>query len=177
MRGDPLRICHGDLRRRGRSCGARLLVRTAGEPDTGAYPCGLGVIPWRNGQMLPTYSAKKIAGVPSYKLAREGKSVELKPAKVRIDRFVISGIEGSEATFEMSISAGGYVRSVAHELGQDLGCGAHLSQLRRTGAGAFTLAEAHTLEELAELAGNTAGLESCFVHPRTFLPEMPGSHR
>ncbi len=124
-------------------------------------------------QMPPTFSAKKVSGVPSYKLAREGKPVELKPAKVRIDRFVVTGLEGSEAVFEMSISAGGYVRSVAHELGQDLGCGAHLSRLRRTKAGAFTLADAHTLEELAELAGNPAELESHFVHPRCFLPEMP----
>ena len=59
----------------------------------------------------------------------------------------------------MSISAGGYVRSVAHELGQDLGCGAHLSSLRRTQAGVFTLADAHTLEELEALAGDLDALE------------------
>ena len=64
----------------------------------------------------------------------------------------------------MSISAGGYVRSVAHELGQDLGCGAHLSSLRRTQAGVFTLAEAHTLDELQPLAGNVEALEA-LVHP------------
>jgi tRNA pseudouridine55 synthase len=124
-------------------------------------------------QMPPPFSAKKVSGVPSYKLAREGRPVELKPARVHIDRFVVTGLEGSEAVFEMSISAGGYVRSVAHELGQDLGCGAHLSRLRRTKAGAFTLADAHTLEELAVLAGNPAELESLFVHPRSFLPDMP----
>jgi tRNA pseudouridine55 synthase len=124
-------------------------------------------------QMPPPFSAKKVSGVPSYKLAREGRPVELKPARVHIDRFVVTGLEGSEAVFEMSISAGGYVRSVAHELGQDLGCGAHLSRLRRTKAGAFTLPDAHTLEELAVLAGNPAELESLFVHPRSFLPDMP----
>ncbi len=73
----------------------------------------------------------------------------------------------------MDISAGGYVRSVAHELGRDLGCGAHLSRLRRTRAGAFTLAEAHTLEELQELSGDSVALENLCVHPRTLLPEMP----
>ena len=73
----------------------------------------------------------------------------------------------------MSISAGGYVRSVAHELGQDLGCGAHLSSLRRTQAGVFTLTEAHTLEELEALAGNAEALEALCVHPRSLLPEMP----
>ena len=79
--------------------------------------------------------------------------------------------------FTMSISAGGYVRSVAHELGQDLGCGAHLSSLRRTQAGVFTLADAHTLEELEPLAGNIAALERHCIHPRSLLPEMPSVDR
>jgi len=73
----------------------------------------------------------------------------------------------------MSISAGGYVRSVAHELGHEIGCGAHLSSLRRTQAGVFTLAEARTLDELQLLAGNESALEEMCVHPRTLLPEMP----
>ncbi len=124
-------------------------------------------------QMPPAYSAKKIAGTPAYKLAREGKPVELKAARVLIAGFEITGLEGAEANFTMSISAGGYVRSVAHELGQDLGCGAHLSRLRRTRAGAFTLADARTLEELEALAGNAEALEALCIHPRSLLPEMP----
>ena len=72
----------------------------------------------------------------------------------------------------------GYVRSVAHELGQDLGCGAHLSRLRRTRAGVFTLEDAHTLEELEALAGKfrrgpSSAIEAACVHPRLLLPEMP----
>ncbi|MDE3186741.1 MAG: tRNA pseudouridine(55) synthase TruB [Acidobacteriota bacterium] len=124
-------------------------------------------------QMPPSFSAKKIAGTPAYKLAREGKPVELKPATVSIASFEIVALDGAEAAFTMSISAGGYVRSVAHELGQDLGCGAHLSSLRRTRAGAFTLADACTLEELAALAGDVEALEQRCVHPRSLLPEMP----
>ncbi len=124
-------------------------------------------------QMPPPYSAKKIAGTPAYKLAREGKAVELKPAMVRIACFKILALHGREASFTMSISAGGYVRSVAHEMGQDLGCGAHLSSLRRTQAGVFTQADAHTLEELQLLAGNAGALEPLCIHPRTLLPEMP----
>jgi tRNA pseudouridine55 synthase len=124
-------------------------------------------------QMPPPYSAKKIDGTPAYKLAREGKPVELKAATVRIDSFEITGLEGAEAGFTMNISAGGYVRAVAHELGQELGCGAHLSRLRRTQAGVFTLTEAHTLEELEPLAGNVEALEELCVHPRSLLPEMP----
>ncbi len=128
-------------------------------------------------QMPPPFSAKKIGGKPAYKLAREGKPVELKPARVRIDAFEIAAMEGAEASFNLNITAGGYVRSVAHELGRDLGCGAHLSRLRRTRAGAFTLADAHTLEELGALAGDSAddiaAIQALCVHPRALLPEMP----
>jgi tRNA pseudouridine55 synthase len=124
-------------------------------------------------QMPPQFSAKKIAGTPAYKLAREGKPVELKAARIQIASFEIAELAGAEASFTIGISAGGYVRSVAHELGQALGCGAHLSRLRRTRAGVFTLGEAHTLEELEPLAGNVEALEELCVHPRSLLPEMP----
>ncbi len=124
-------------------------------------------------QMPPQFSAKKVDGQPAYKLAREGKPVQLKPARVVVDAFVIEVLEGPEASFTIDISSGGYVRSVAHELGHDLGCGAHLCRLRRTRAGVFTLADAHTLEELEALAGNAGALENLCVHPRALLPEMP----
>jgi len=124
-------------------------------------------------QMPPPFSAKKIAGTPAYKLARAGKPVELKAAKITIKAFEIVGLKGDEAAFAMSISAGGYVRSVAHELGQDLGCGAHLSSLRRTQAGVFTLEDARTLKDIERLAGNSSGLDSCCIHPRGLLTEMP----
>jgi tRNA pseudouridine55 synthase len=124
-------------------------------------------------QMPPAYSAKKIAGTPAYKLAREGKPVELKAVTIHIHHFEIVSLDGAEAAFTMTISAGGYVRAVAHQLGQDLGCGAHLSSLRRTQAGVFTLSEAHSLDELQPLAGNVKALEQLCVHPRNLLPEMP----
>ena len=124
-------------------------------------------------QVPPSFSAKKIGGTPAYKLARAGKTVELKAAKIRIISFQIGGIEGAEATFAISVSAGGYVRSVAHELGQILGCGGHLSSLRRTRAGVFALEDSHTLEEVSSQADNDEGLGSLCVHPRNLLPEMP----
>jgi tRNA pseudouridine55 synthase len=71
----------------------------------------------------------------------------------------------------MSVSAGGYVRSVAHELGQLAGCGAHLSSLRRTQAGAFLLDQAITIDQLKN--ASVAELEGLLPHPRTLLPEMP----
>jgi tRNA pseudouridine55 synthase len=124
-------------------------------------------------QMPPPFSAKKISGTPAYKLARAGKPVELKTAKISVRSFAITALDDEEASFAMSISAGGYVRSVAHQLGQDLACGAHLSSLRRTQAGVFTLADAHTLEELEQLAGDLAALEGHCIHPRSLLAEMP----
>ena len=124
-------------------------------------------------QMPPPFSAKKIAGKPAYKLAREGKAPELKPAPVRIDNFEVTAIDGPAASFTMTISSGGYVRSVAHELGQSLGCGAHLASLRRMRAGAFAIEQAHPLEELEPLAGQIEKLESLCVHPRRLLTELP----
>jgi tRNA pseudouridine55 synthase len=100
-------------------------------------------------QMPPAFSAKKIGGKPAYKLAREGKPVELRPKTIHIHEFQIHELTGDTASFTIQVSAGGYVRSVAHELGQALGCGAHLSSLRRTVAGAFTLEQAFSLEALS----------------------------
>src|ERR1019366_4595530 len=101
------------------------------------------------------------------------KPVELKPAKVRIAAFEIIAMASAEAEFAMSISAGGYVRSVAHEMGALAGCGAHLSRLRRTRAGAFAIEDARTLGDLEPLTGNIEELESVCVHPRDLLPQMP----
>ena len=124
-------------------------------------------------QMPPPFSAKKIDGTPAYKLARQGKPVELKAARVRISSFEILEFDGAEVKFTMCISAGGYVRSVAHEMGQALECGAHLSRLRRTQVGVFSIDEAHALSELEAETGNLEKLEVLCVHPRSLLPEMP----
>jgi tRNA pseudouridine55 synthase len=124
-------------------------------------------------QVPPAYSAKKVAGTPAYKMARAGQPVELKPVRIHISSFEITALEGGNATFSMSVSAGGYVRSVAHELGRDLGCGAHLSSLRRTQAGPFTLPHTHRLGDLELLAGKVDALTLLCVHPRSLLPEMP----
>jgi tRNA pseudouridine55 synthase len=124
-------------------------------------------------QTPPPFSAKKVSGTPAYKLARAGKPVVLKPAAVHIHSFEIVSVERDRAEFTMRISSGGYVRSVAHELGKDIGIGAHLAGLRRTQAGAFTLEDAHRLEELAAGSGNIDMMEKFCVHPRRLLPEIP----
>jgi len=124
-------------------------------------------------QVPPVFSAKKINGVPAHKLARAGKDVPVKAANICIHRFELTALEGDTASFEMTISAGGYVRSVAHELGQIAGCGAHLASLRRTRAGAFSLAQAITVDQLKALAGDEAAIEALLPHPRSLLVEMP----
>jgi tRNA pseudouridine55 synthase len=124
-------------------------------------------------QMPPPFSAKKIEGTPAYKLARQGKPVELKPKSITVSHFTIEGVRGAEADFSVTVSAGGYVRSIAHEMGAALGCGAHLSRLRRTQAGVFALGDAHSLEDLEALKGDAATLQEKCVHPRKLLEQMP----
>lgn len=132
----------------------------------------IGVFHGTIDQVPPIFSAKKIGGVPAYKLAREGKEVPVKPARITIHKFELDSLEGETAAFTMNVSAGGYVRSVAHVLGALAGCGAHLSSLRRTQAGPFTLDQAVTSERLIE-AANAGTVESLLLHARTVLPEMP----
>jgi tRNA pseudouridine55 synthase len=122
-------------------------------------------------QMPPVFSAKKINGVPAHKLARAGKEVPVKTARITIHNFALTALVGDTASFEMHVSAGGYVRSVAHELGELAGCGAHLSSLRRTQAGPFALAQSLTIDELKTLTREE--IEARLPHPRTLLPEMP----
>jgi tRNA pseudouridine55 synthase len=122
-------------------------------------------------QMPPVFSAKKINGVPAHKLARAGKEVALKTARITVHDFQLTELKGDTASFAMHVSAGGYVRSVAHELGELAGCGAHLASLRRIQAGAFTLPQSITLDELKAMT--QAEIEARLPHPRTLLPEMP----
>ncbi|HLW85680.1 MAG TPA: tRNA pseudouridine(55) synthase TruB [Candidatus Sulfotelmatobacter sp.] len=123
-------------------------------------------------QMPPPFSAKKIHGVPAYKLARKKKEVVLQPVQVEIKEFEILGVEGERARFRARVASGTYMRSVAHEMGQKLGCGAHLESLRRTAVAEFTIESAHSLEQLEE-AAKTVHLENLLVHPRLLLPQFP----
>jgi len=90
-------------------------------------------------QMPPMVSAIKINGVPLYKLARKGQEVEREPRFVRVFDYEIQGFESPQVDFRVVCSKGFYVRTYAHDIGQKLGCGAHLSALRRTRSGHFRL--------------------------------------
>jgi tRNA pseudouridine55 synthase len=126
-------------------------------------------------QMPPPFSAKKINGVPAYKLARKHKEVTLQPVKVEIKEFEILSVEGGHASFRASVASGTYMRSIAHELGRELGCGAHLQSLRRTRAAEFSIESAHTLEQIEAAARRTADRNSAdednkICHPDRSFP-------
>lgn len=123
-------------------------------------------------QMPPPFSAKKIAGVPAYKLARKKQEVALKPVQVEIKEFEILATTADQATFRARVASGTYIRSIAHEMGQRMGYGAHLASLRRTAAAEFTIDDAHSLADL-EAATQQGTADSLFVHPRKLVPQLP----
>jgi tRNA pseudouridine55 synthase len=123
-------------------------------------------------QIPPPFSAKKIHGVPAYRLARKHQEVPLKAVQVEIKEFEILNAEGDHANFRARVASGTYMRSVAHEMGQQLGCGAHLASLRRTCLGEFDLADAHSLEE-ADTAASAGLQDEMLIHPRKLLPQFP----
>jgi tRNA pseudouridine55 synthase len=123
-------------------------------------------------QTPPPFSAKKVNGVPAYTLARQKKEVVLQPVQVEIKQFEISKQEDSRAHFAAQVASGTYLRSIAHEMGQLAGCGAHLESLRRTAVAEFRIEDAHTLAEL-EQAAQGGEVENVLVHPRTLMPTLP----
>src|SRR5213082_3193582 len=102
-------------------------------------------------QIPPMVSAKKHGGVPLYKLARQGKVVEREPRFVHVYRYTIDRIALPEIDFSVLCSKGFYVRTYAHDIGQLLGCGAHLKSLRRTQSGRFDVDNAISVEQIKEL--------------------------
>lgn len=103
-------------------------------------------------QTPPMVSAIKVKGVPLYKLARKGVEVKREPRLIHVYSFKFSSYQEPEGQFRVACTKGTYVRSLAHELGQKLGCGAHLSQLRRTASGKLQVNDALTLDQVLELS-------------------------
>jgi tRNA pseudouridine55 synthase len=97
-------------------------------------------------------SAIKQGGVPLYKLARKGIEVERKQRLIHIYQFSLSRYEPPRGDFRVVCTKGTYVRTLVHDLGQKLGCGAHLASLRRLVSGRFDLADAHTLPDIMKLS-------------------------
>lgn len=104
-------------------------------------------------QTPPMFSAKKIDGVPLYKLARQGQEVEREPRFIHVSAFQLDEFRApDELDFTLACSKGTYVRTIAHDLGEKLGCGAHLAALRRLAVGKFSVENSIPLEELEDMA-------------------------
>jgi tRNA pseudouridine55 synthase len=103
-------------------------------------------------QTPPMFSAIKIGGVPLYKRARKGEEVEREPRFIRVMSWDLLGFESPRIRFRLQCTKGTYVRTLAHDLGTRLGCGAHLSALRRTATDRFNVSQALTLEQIEKLS-------------------------
>ncbi len=123
-------------------------------------------------QMPPIFSAKKVHGRPAYELARKKQPVELKAVPVELFEYRLREIAGPIARFTIECSSGTYIRSLAQEMGQQLGCGAHLAEITRTAVGEFSLEQAVTLDELA-VAEQQGRIESCLIRLENLLPNFP----
>jgi tRNA pseudouridine55 synthase len=103
-------------------------------------------------QTPPMYSAKKVNGQALYKLARQGKTIEREARVIHISRFEMTKFELPRISFIVGSSKGAYIRTLAHDLGNKIGCGGHLCELRRTAVGKFRIENANTLEEIEEMS-------------------------
>ena len=123
-------------------------------------------------QIPPAVSAKKIGGVPAYKLARQKKAVELAPVEVEVYEALIENVDEDRAWLTIRCSGGTYIRSIAHDLGKALGCGAHVEELRRTRSGEFTIEQARTPAALEGLRAEDA-LPQVLIPAAELLPSFP----
>src|SRR5581483_166492 len=115
-------------------------------------------------QMPPMYSAIKIDGVPLYKSARKGVEVEREPRFIRVVSWDLTGFALPRFDFRLRCTKGTYVRTLAHDLGQKIGCGAHLAALRRTATAKFHVSQALTLDQLQALS--LPEIEKRLIAPR-----------
>ncbi len=123
-------------------------------------------------QTPPPVSAKKIEGVPAYKLVRTNKQLELEPVEVEVYDFELLEVEDARARVRVSCSTGTYLRSLAHDLGSEMGVGAHVESLRRLAMGEFTIEDARTVEQLEQMR-EAGKLSEALLPPETLLPELP----
>jgi tRNA pseudouridine55 synthase len=123
-------------------------------------------------QTPPPVSAKKVDGRRAYELARKAVAVELEPVKVHVYELTVLEIRGADVRLRCHCSGGTYMRSIAHDLGQMAGCGAHLAELRRLASGEFEIAQARTMAQLESLAASERLLDA-MVPAAQMLPGFP----
>jgi tRNA pseudouridine55 synthase len=147
----------------------RVVAETPARPRQEAVAAALAALAGKRLQTPPAYSAKKIDGDRAYDLARRDRAVEPAPVHVTLESYTITGWSGDEATVRLVCSAGFYVRSLAHEVGQLVGTGACLSALRRTRSGSFTL------EAAVDMVGLMEG-KAVPIPMADLLPELSAVH-
>jgi tRNA pseudouridine55 synthase len=119
-------------------------------------------------QRPPAYSAVKVGGRKLYEAARDGRPIEAPPRSIRVDSFDVEGVEGADLAFSVTCSGGTYVRVLLADVGDVLGCGAHLRSLRRTGIGPYRVEDARPVDAI----GEPGPVEAAVAHlPRLDLPE------
>ena len=123
-------------------------------------------------QTPPAVSAKKVEGRRAYELARKSVAVELEPVPVHVYELTVLAVEGADVHLRAHCSGGTYLRSIAHDLGQAMGCGAHLQELRRTASGEFEIGQARTIAQLESLAAEERLLDA-LVPVAQLLPGFP----
>lgn len=114
-------------------------------------------------QLPPMYSAIKIHGKKLYELAREGKDAERTPRPVELKELELLSFDGKDALFRLLCSKGTYARTVCHDLGQSLGCGACMNSLRRTQAGAYRIEKAFSMEQILSGEAKVLPVDSLFT--------------
>ena len=123
-------------------------------------------------QTPPPVSAKKIEGKRAYELARKSITVELEPVRVEVYELALLELSGPDVHLRAHCSGGTYMRAIAHDLGRELGCGAHLHELRRLASGEFGIDQARTIAQLESLAADERLLDA-LVPPAHMLPGFP----
>lgn len=121
-------------------------------------------------QTPPMFSAKKIGGIPLYKLARQGQEVAREPRFIRVSKFDLLSWEAPRAKFVLSCSKGTYVRTLCHDLGKRIGCGAHMTSLRRTSSDKFNVADAITIDALSKMGA--AEIKKVLIPVRSAVPSL-----
>ncbi|MDQ6705672.1 MAG: tRNA pseudouridine(55) synthase TruB, partial [Acidobacteriota bacterium] len=147
--------------------GTATMPETEPVVDAGQLESALEKMRGRIQQLPPPVSAKKVAGVPAYKLARRHIDPALKPVEVEIYELDVRNLSGALALLHVRCSAGTYVRTIAHEAGLALGCGAHVHALRRTASGEFAIQNARTIAEL-----EASSFDALIAMP-DLLPQFP----
>lgn len=142
-------------------------------PDDAAIERALGGFRGTFAQQPPSHSAKKIGGRRAYDLARRRQPIDLKPVTVTVRELECSGRKEDQLFIRVSATSGFYVRALARDVGERLGCGAHLMALRRTRSGTFSLAGALPLDDGERLGVEVAGR---LVSPADALPDLPAVH-